>query len=163
MKKNSPSKRNIGGLATLLTFGAFAVCILSVLLVGARAYKSLTVRDRQSFAARTASQYIITKLRQSPSPDVGLTSFGDGDCLVFKEDIEGRVYLTRVYCSDGWLCELFAEEGGDFLPSDGEKVIEASSLDMELKGGLLRISLIDGEGRELSFCVNIRGEKGGGA
>ena len=36
--RNSSQKQNISGLMVLLLFGVFAVCILSVLLSGARVY-----------------------------------------------------------------------------------------------------------------------------
>ncbi|MCQ2566116.1 MAG: DUF4860 domain-containing protein [Clostridia bacterium] len=158
MKKKNNSKNSISGLATLLMFGVFAVCIMSVLLTGAGAYKRLTQRDQASFSARTCSQYIVTKVRQAGSPDaVSVESFDGYDCLVFAEDIDGWTYVTRVYCCDGWLCELFTAEDGGFLPEDGEKVVEAEDLKVYSENGLINVSVTDREGYESSFCLNVRG------
>lgn len=158
MKKKNNSKNSISGLATLLMFGVFAVCIMSVLLTGAGAYKRLTQRDQASFSARTCSQYIVTKVRQAGSPDaVSVESFDGYDCLVFAEDIDGWTYVTRVYCYDGWLCELFTAEDGGFLPEDGEKVVEAEDLKVYSENGLINVSVTDREGYESSFCLNVRG------
>ena len=46
------------GLAALLLFGIFAVCVLMVLLTGANAYRRLTERDQQAYQRRTCAQYL---------------------------------------------------------------------------------------------------------
>ncbi len=45
MKKRT-TQHHIDGLAALLLFGIFAVCVLMVLLTGANAYRRLTERDQ---------------------------------------------------------------------------------------------------------------------
>ena len=163
MKKNSFKKSKMSGLATLLMFGIFAVCIMSVLLTGAGAYKRLTQRDQESFAARTCSQYITTKVRQASSPQaVSVEPFEGCDCLVMSENIEGSVYLTRVYCYDGWLRELFTAEDGEFLPEDGEKVVEAKAMSVSaMSDNLLYFSVTDASGYTSDFEMNIRGSEVG--
>ena len=158
MNKKNNSKNSISGLATLLMFGIFAVCIMSVLLTGAGAYKRLTQRDQESFAARTCSQYIVTKVHQAKSPEsVSVDTFDGYDCLIFSEDIEGWTYITRVYCYEGWLCELFTADDGDFLPEDGEKVVEAQNFSVSSENGLIHISVTDRDGNDSEFCMNVRG------
>ena len=162
MNRKNNSKNSISGLATLLMFGIFAVCIMSVLLTGAGAYKRLTQRDQASFSARTCSQYIVTKVRQASSPDaVSVESFDGYDCLVFAEDIDGWTYITRVYCYEGWLCELFTAEDGGFLPEDGEKVVEAQDLKVCSADGLIHVSVTDREGYTSEFDMNVRGSEVG--
>ena len=47
MKQNT-TKHHMDGLLVLLLFGVFAVCILSVLLTGARVNRALAARDSAS-------------------------------------------------------------------------------------------------------------------
>lgn len=102
-------KHHLEGLAALLLFGVFAVCVLMVLLTGADTYHRLNRRDQSAYDARTAAQYITTKVRQTDWLDcVSVERFGDGDALVLADDIDGERYVTRVYTYDGYLMELFS-------------------------------------------------------
>jgi len=154
-------KRSISGLAALLLLGVFAAGILSVLLGGAGAYRRLTERDRLAYDSRTCLQYVATKLRQAPAPGtVSLSDFGDGDSLVISETVEGEDYCTRVYCHEGWLMELFTAAEGEFEPADGEKIMQARSLTLTQKGDLLRVEIVDGNGRGETLMLYLRGGEG---
>ena len=159
MTRRRKQKHEITGLIALLLFGVFAVCILSVLLTGADVYHRLTERDRDAYARRTCVQYIATKVRQAPSGDVvDVDSFDGVDALCLTEDINGTAYVTRIYCYDGWLRELFTAEDGDFLPEDGEQIIEVRDMRLALEDGLLTVALTDGAGAETALTLSLRGE-----
>ena len=162
--KESRQKQSISSLAALLLFAVFAVGILSVLLTGANAYRRLTERDRLQYDSRTCVNYVMTKLRQSPSPAaVSVTAFGDGDALLLREEIKGEEYLTRIYCHNGWMMELFTAEGGDFAPEDGEKLFAAGGMQLQLADGFLRAEIVDGNGQTNRFYLQLRGGEGAGA
>ena len=57
--KRQGTKRHMDGLLMLLLFGVFAVCVLIVLLTGARAYRGLTDRDRAAVDRRNCAQRIM--------------------------------------------------------------------------------------------------------
>ena len=155
--RTNARKRNINALAVLLLFGLFAVCILSVLLTGADAYRRLAQRDRLSYDRRTAGQYLSTRVRQADRlGQVSVTDFGGVDALVFAEEIEGEDYETLVYCYDGYLRELFALAEGDFLPEDGEKVLRAESLSLSLDGQLLTAELVSPAGESQKLALLLR-------
>lgn len=156
--RNAKSKHHIDGLLTLLLFGVFAVCVLSVLLTGADVYRRLVQRDQESYASRTCAQYLATKVRQAPSADaVSVAPFGEGDALVLSETLDGQLYLTRVYCHDGWLWELFSAAGDDLAPQDGERVLQAQGLELLLEDGLLSVTVTDGAGDQVSLRLSPRG------
>lgn len=138
-------KSLLPGLAALMALTVFAVGALGTLLGGAGIYRRLTERDRASYTSRTCLQYIVTRARQA-SGEIRTAGFGGGDALVIPEKIAGKTYLTRVYCFDGWLMELFSPEDGDFSPEDGEKLLPARELDAELEDGLLKVVLTDEQG-----------------
>ena len=150
-------KRSISGLAAALLLCVFALMILSVLLGGAGAYQRLTARGQESYDSRSCAQYVATKLRQAPSAEsVELRSFGGSDCLCIIEEIEGAEYITRVYCHDGWIRELFTLAEGDFAPEDGEKILEAEALELSLENELVRVTVTGGSSAE--FFIGLRGE-----
>lgn len=154
--KNEPRKSKITGLMSLLVFGVFAVCILAVLLTGADVYKGLVDRGAEDYDRRTAAQYVSTRVRQADAAgSVSVEDFSGQPTLVLREEINGTTYLTRVYCYDGYIRELFAAESGSFSPEDGEKLLEAQQLSFSLDGDLLsaRITLPDGTAQTVSLYL----------
>ena len=159
MRHHRTQKHQIDGLIALVLFGVFAACILSVLLTGADVYRRLTARDQAAYDRRTCAQYVATKVRQAQAGGmVRVDDFDGVDAISFAEDIEGEIYITQVYCWDGWLRESFTFEGADFFPEDGEKIIEAQAMDLELEDGLLTVDLTDGSGAETHLVLSLRGE-----
>ena len=124
-------------LLALLVFLLFALCLLLVLLTGAGVYRGLVRRGEERYAARTTVQYIATRVRQAG--DVAVEEFGGCKALVFPETIDGERYLTRVYCHEGWLMELFSTGTAELSPEDGERVLEAEDLLVQLEGNLLTV------------------------
>ena len=142
----------------LLLFGVFAVCILAVLLTGADAYRRLTQRDRAAYERRTCVQYVATRVRQSDRLDgVRLEEFNGTDCLVLDAEEE---YVTRIYCHDGWIMELYCAAGLEMDPEDGEPVMAAEGLGFTLEDGLLTITATDSQGTEQTLLLSLRGGEG---
>lgn len=153
-------KHEISGLFALLLFGVFAVCILSVLLTGADVYHKLTERDRETYDMRTCTQYIATKVRQTQSGAlVDVTDFGGVDALTLYEDIEGIRFVTRIYCCDGWLRELFTWGEGEYYPQDGEKILEASALSASIEDGMLNVEITNTAGENSHIELYLRGKE----
>lgn len=151
-------RRSISGIAAALLLCLFAGLILASLLSGAGAYRRVAARGGETPDSRSALQYVATKLRQAPSEEsVSLRPFGEGDCLCIAEEIEGAEYITRVYCRNGRIMELFAPAEIEFSPEDGEKIAEADALEFSLENGLLLVK-IDGE--EMFLDLSHRGEVG---
>ena len=140
--RNSQPKHHIDGLLVLLLFGVFAVCILSVLLIGARVYRQLNDRDQSSYDRRTAVQYVATKIRQAHDARSVSVETTDGICLLtLSESIDGVPYLTRLYCHDGYLRELFSSAEYEFAPQDGEAILPAQDMDLSLEDGMLSVTI----------------------
>ena len=120
-------------------------------MAGAGAYSRLTRRDGHAYDVRTALQYVAARVAQAPGPHrVTVCEFGGLDALTVSESIGGEDYITRVYCYDGWLMELFCAADGQFAPRDGEQLLRADGLKLELRDKLLYVSLARaGETHEL--------------
>jgi hypothetical protein len=153
----SKAHSSISALAALLLLAVFAVGIFAVLISGATGYKKITARDSASYNQRTCAQYISTKLRQAPNAQaVELGQFGDGAALLIHRQSGGRDYVSRIYCSGGYLMELFSAAQGDFAPEDGEPLLELESMDIRQDGGLFSFELVSADGSSLSFKLALR-------
>jgi len=161
--KDNGRKNSIPVLAALLLFGVFAVCILAVLLGGADAYRRITLRDSDSYDSRTCAQFIASKFHGAPSPDsVTLSRFGEGDAVEIHETIDGEEYVTRIYCHDGWLTELFTADEAGFSPEDGEQILPAKMLTVSEDDGLFFVTVTDGNGNDIRRIISLRGREGDG-
>lgn len=150
-------------LISLVAFGLFAVFVLLVLLTGADVYRNLVDRGDTHFRQRTVSQYLATRIRQGDDKNkISLENFEGVDALVIREEIRGKTYLTRVYCYDGWLRELFTGESSRVSPEHGEKILEVETLSLSLENGMLflRITLPDGSVQERMLYLRSGKEAG---
>lgn len=145
--RKTTAKHNIDSLAALLLFAVFAACVLAVLLTGAKAYRRITQRDRDAYNARICTQYVAQRVRQADSLyGVAVEDFGGVQALVLGA---GEGYITRVYCYEGSLMELYCSADAGFGPEDGEKVIEAQEMELAMDGGCLWVRIRTAqEGRE---------------
>lgn len=147
MKNNG--HRKITQLLALLVFGVFALCVAAVLLTGGRAYQTLTQRDSQANSRRVAVRYITTRFQQAPAARV--EDFCGLQALTVREEINGKTYITRVYCHEGTVRELFSAAGAQVAPGDGEIVLEAEELTFSQKDSLLTaaVTLPDGSSQRM--------------
>ena len=159
--RNERKAYSLSTVAALFVLAAFALGILSVLLGSTGAYQRLLRRDRQTDDSRSAVQYLATKVRQAPAPgSLQVVPFGEGDAMQIKEKEDGS-FVTRIYCHEGWLMELFCAVDSELLPEDGEKVLPMECLVASLDNGCLTLSVTDGTGREQKLLFSLRGEVAG--
>lgn len=142
------NNKNAAALMPLLTFLVLALCLLLVLLMGAGSYRRLVEQGQEQYNARTAVQYVATRLRQAE--EIQLTAFGTGDALVLPQTVEGERYVTYVYCHNGCLRELYCREGAPLTPEDGEAVLEADGLTLSLEEDVLTVTI---SGQTLMHCL----------
>lgn len=155
--RNYKKERSLSTVAALLLLSVFAACVLSVLLSGGKVYRTLAQRDADAYDSRTCSQYLLSKLRQAPDANgVSILDFGGSEAIQIAQTIEGDRYVTRIYCYDGWLMELFCLADGAFSPEDGEKVLPASDLSVTQQQDLLVIGITDGNGQKLQLRHTLR-------
>lgn len=154
MEKKHP---NITALAVLMVFTLYALCVLGVLMAGAETYSGLTQRGTDSFSYRTAAQYLTQRIRQADTAGgILLGDFEGQDALMLPEQIDDETYMTRIYCHDGWLRELYAAKTAAFSPEDGEKLLEMNRLSFFQNGSILNAEweLPDGTVQSFVFCLH---------
>ena len=161
MNQTAGSQRHIHRLLPFVLFTVFALCVMAVLYSGAHSYRSLTTRDQDSYHRRTCVQYLSTKVRQAANAQaISITHFGEGDALAITENIGEQSYTTLVYCSGGWLRELFTASPQDCAPQAGEPILELQALSIEEEGDLLLLEITDLQGRTTQVTLTPRGGRG---
>ena len=128
-------------LMALMVLLVFALCIMMVLLMGTRVYQRLLDKGAVSFTDRMSVRYVTTRVRQAES--VSVEDFEGCSTLVIPETVDGEVYNTLVYWYDGYICEMYCEEGAKLYPEDGEKVIETEEMRFCVEGDLLTAEVGD--------------------
>ena len=161
MKNNN--KTDISFALPLLTLAIFALCILLVLLFGAKLYKNAIDQDRIHFDKRTANQYLLTRIRQSDTEGmVFIGSFESGqasqqgDTFYLVEKLDGELYYTRIYCYNGYLYELFTAAEDQFEKADGEKILPLAHLSFQMEGSLLQIHIEHTDRSVSDLTANLR-------
>lgn len=153
--------RRSEGLLALLLFALFAVLVLGVLLSGAGVCRRLTERDARAFDRRTVLQYVATRVRNAGGAVTVEDFAGPDSTLCIAEEIEGETYLTRLYCWDGELRELFCGAEDSFQPEDGERIAPVKEMRFLESDGLLTAVTMADDGSEASLSLFVR--KGDGA
>ena len=150
---NNNGHRKITELLALLVFGLFALCVAAVLLMGGRTYQTLTQRGSTAHSQRIAVRYLTTRFQQASV--VRVEDFCGLQALTAREEIGGKTYLTRVYCHEGTVRELFSAETTQVIPEDGEMVLEAETLTFSQEAQLLtvEITLPDGSCQRLLLAL----------
>ena len=98
-------------------------------------YDRLTARDQGAYDARTASQYLTTRMHQAQSSDAVSVRSEDGTTVIcLREVYELDSYETWLYCRDGWLCELFLFSDAEADLENGEHILPADTLEAETDG-----------------------------
>ena len=158
--KQKSTQFHIPALAVLLVGAVFAVCLLLVLLTGAEGYAALVQRGEESYRQRTAAQYVTTRVHQAPSGACIQVGFFHGiPTLEIRETLEDRQYLTRVYCHDGYLRELFTPDNEAFALSDGEKLVPLEQIAFFPEGSRLDVTLVWNDGRKQLLNLYLTGKE----
>jgi len=140
MRKNAGLFDTLIGLLIMFIFTA---CILLVLAGGARVYKGISEELREQYSSRTALSYITAKLRSSDF-EGGVSAGEIGGCpaLMMYEQIESELYVMYIYWYEGALWELFCGADDEFLPSDGQEIMELVSVSFEFREDSALIKIV---------------------
>ena len=132
-----------------------------VLFTGVDVYNRLLDRGRSMYDQRTAAGYISTRIRQADRAGaVRLEMFEGESTLVFREMIEATFYETKIYARDGYMRELFTEEGATCFPEEGEKILPIQSMTFSETENMLAVVIVTEDGREQELLFYLRSREG---
>lgn len=142
----------------MLLFVLFALLLMGLTTMGAKAYQHLEAQSERIFDQTTFEDYIRTKVRSTDAVDgVRVGTYGDSAALYLRDsDLEGEeCYETVLYYYDGSLMELYKEACTDIAPGTGTKILSCSDYtvekisDQEIRCGLM----VDGSWQYVTVAV----------
>ena len=142
-------------LTVFLLCAVFFFTAIVLALAGSSLYRSVAAAADRSYTARTALSYLTNQVRRGDTQDgLSVSAFGDGDALVLTEtDGDGFSYLTRLYCYEGSLYELYTPSDVALSPEDGTALLDLSGLSIDWSGGLLTFTITDESGWSQAISV----------
>ena len=155
MRGTGTTGRMLNTVFVLLLFCVFALTVLMTLLMGAGAYQGLQENMDRQYTERTGLMYLDAKLRHyDEAGAVQLEPFEDTTALALYEQVDGTRYKTLIYHHEGYIKELFFEDGLQFRPEDGQYVLAARQLTFQWKQpNLLHLVCVSEDGAEAELMV----------
>ena len=145
------------GLFVFLLLGIFALCSTLMVVFGAGAYRDSQNRLSRNDDRRILSSYVRSMVRaQDEEGAVYVEDAGGVRTVTLAYGFEEDAYLTRIYVADGYLREWFSDASREFVPAEGEKIAEASTMEADLENGLLSVQITDPAGEELRSVIAVR-------
>jgi hypothetical protein len=152
-------KHIVDVLFMVLLFCVFAILVLFVIALGARAYQTNINVAERNFNMRISTFYIAEKIRQN---DAGmpllLSSVGDSAAIVLQKEIDDAFYETWIFVYEDQLREAFVQQGMSVSPTSGQAIMALKELNFEQREeGLLYISVRDMEDNKSELYVTPHG------
>lgn len=142
-------------MPNLLLFFLFSACMLAALLAGARVYQGVSSVLEAQYSTTTCINYISAKVRHYDKQNgIDMGKIGDIDAIALYDTYDGEEYVTYIYCSDGYLMELFCSTQEEFLPQDGQRIMPIDELKLALNGQILSVHCMRTE-EEASAVLSI--------
>jgi hypothetical protein len=140
--------------------------MLLVLMMGAGAYQRVRDTSENHFSEDTCISYLTMKLRHFDDA-TGTVYLGDVNGtpgIYMTEFIDEREFVTAIYFYDedetddepGYVRELFAERGYDFVPQYGFEILQVQGLSFGLEDGVVKISCIGTGGGHAETYIALR-------
>ncbi len=166
MRKRTSANHHTGytidTMFVLVLLCVFAVSVLLVLLAGTGAYQDIAGKMEEQYKERTCLSYLDAKVRHYDKAGMVSAEMFDGcEALALYEEAEGVGYKTLIYCYDGYVRELFFEEGLSFQPDDGQTIVPAESLTVTvLAENLIQLECTGETGNRETLTIYLRSGKG---
>ncbi len=150
-------RSSAGAVAALIAALILGAALLLSLTTGAGVYRQVQYRSDSSMDQRLGLSYITEKVHAHDAAGmVSAGEFGGCDAVFLLQELDGVVYETILYVHDGWLKELFCEQGWELEPGDGQQITEARGLSAALEGRLLRLVYTDAGGTAQQADIYVR-------
>ena len=140
---------DVQGVFVFALLAVFALLSLAVVLVGARAYRTVNQTADATNISRTGMSYLVGKVRGADAEGAVNILQKDGmDVLALGATYGEKPYVTYIYCDGSSIREYFSAADVAFDAAFGEEILTAKSLAFSLDDRLLTITMVDEDGGE---------------
>lgn len=145
----------------LCIFLIFAVVLSSLLIIGIKTYEGIHAETEQNYELRTGILYIENKIHScNEEGKIETERFGDSDAIILSEtDDFGNEYVTRLYCYNGSLMELYTEKDNILDPVAGNEIADMEYMNIDNSDDdILKITVKNANGKERTIAVSTVGQ-----
>ena len=137
----------------------FLLTAAAALAAGVCTWQSASDAMQAGFQYQTPLAYLEGQARQADTRRV--ERFADGtEALALDSEIEGDAYVTRLYCYDGALYQLFTPADVQLTPQDGVRLVETETLSLQETDGVIRVTIQTADGSTQTLLLAVRGGEG---
>lgn len=158
MRKPNEKKHVIDLLFPLAVFFVLAASSVALVVLASGIYGRQVKESQDSYSGRTALAYATEKVHQSDENGAVQTgSFDGNEALVIRQSYGEKAYVTYLYSYDGYLRELFIQEGTKAKASDGREILEAKAFSAEqVLDGVIHLSCENADGIMTDTFVSVK-------
>ena len=151
-------KHVIDFLFPLALFFVLAASSVALVVLVSGIYSRQIRESENSFSSHTVLSYVTEKLHQADASGSVTTGIFDGqDAIVIRQSYSEQTYMTYLYEYDGYLRELFIQDGVDAKASDGRKILASDSFSFEeTQDGLFHLYCTNKDGSISDTYVSIK-------
>ncbi len=158
MRERTERKHVIDFLFPLALFFVLTATSVALVVLASGTYSRQVQDSEDSFASRTALSYVTEKIHQADEYGaVYAGTFDRQDAIVIRQTYSEQTYVTYLYEYDGYLRELFIQDGVDAKASDGRKILASDSFSFEeTQDGLFHLYCTNKDGSISDTYVSIK-------
>ena len=150
-------QHSMQGVFVFVLLGLFAVMSTLMVLLGAQMYRNTVDRSTANNEDRVLSAYVRSMIRAEDTSDAMEIGEYDGvKTLAMREDLDGEIYVTWLYCYEGQMYEWFTSDDGEFRPESGTVICPAQRFEPSLDKGLLTVNMVNAKGVPETVQVALR-------
>lgn len=148
----------VSGLFVFCLLCMFALLAATLTLVGINAYRSVNQVATSNSEHQIALSYLVNKLHAFDRAGGIFVMESDGmQVLCLRETFDDELYETRIFCTDGSLCEYFCAASEPFDVEMGMPLTQAAGLGIDVKTpNLVLIEVIREDGSLSGAHVALR-------
>ena len=155
--KHKRVQHSMQGVFVFVLLGLFAVMSTLMVLLGAQMYRNTVDHSTANNEDRVLSAYVRSMIRaEDTSGAMEIGEYNGVKTLAMREDLDGEVYVTWLYCYEGQMYEWFTSDDGEFRPESGTAICPAQSFEPHLENGLLTVDMTNAKGVRETVRVALR-------
>lgn len=158
MREQTERKHVIDFLFPLALFFVLTATSVALVVLASGTYSRQVQDSEDSFVSRTALSYVTEKIHQADEYGAVYAGTFDGqDAIVICQTYSEQTYMTYLYEYDGYLRELFIQDGVDAKASDGRRILASGSFSFEeSQEGLFHLYCTNKDGSISDTYVSIK-------
>lgn len=155
-KQNTTKQFSFQFIFIMLLYLLIVMLSVMIISLGKNIYDNINEDRNTNYELRVSLSYIANKIRQSDKIGaVEIKKLHGDNAIVINEIYDEENYQTWIYFYDGAIYEMFTDEETTFDLSDGMKVVDIDSFNIEeINQNLYKFTAAcKEESAELSLCL----------